>query len=243
MATAAAAHPITFWDITPAPGGCPFAQRAWLALEELGVPYDHKLADPQNKPKEFTDLYASIVQNTDDSAKVPTIIDGEIKLTESLVVVEYLDAKYGGDSPILPQDPGQLAKVKLFAELFTSKFQSLFFKILRAGSDDEVAQLKQDFAHNLEVLNNFIKISGSSEGGSYFLGSRYSYAETVTTPFLRRALVTLPHFKRVDPLEIAKSKGLDRLVDWIQASLDRDSNKKTGPSDEDIIESFKKFIT
>lgn len=53
---------------------CPFAQRAWLALEELGVPYDHKLADPQNKPKEFTDLYASIVQNTDDSAKVPTII-------------------------------------------------------------------------------------------------------------------------------------------------------------------------
>ena len=42
-------------------------------------------------------------------------------------------------------------QVKLFAELFTSKFQSLFFKILRAGSDDEVAQLKQDFAHNLEV--------------------------------------------------------------------------------------------
>ena len=53
---------------------CPFAQRAWLTLEELGVPYDHKLADPTNKPKEFTDLYASIVQNTDDSAKVPTII-------------------------------------------------------------------------------------------------------------------------------------------------------------------------
>lgn len=42
-------------------------------------------------------------------------------------------------------------QVKLFVELFTSKFQSLFFKILRAGSDDEVAQLKQDFAHNLEV--------------------------------------------------------------------------------------------
>ena len=69
-----------------------------------------------------------------------------------------------------------------------------------------------------QVLNNFIKTSGSSEGGSYFLGSRYSYAETVTTPFLRRALVTLPHFKRVDPLEIAKSKGLNRLVDWIQVS-------------------------
>ncbi len=67
------------------------------------------------------------------------------------------------------------------------------------------------------MLDNFIKASGS-EGGGYFLGERYSFAETVTTPFVRRALVTLPHFKGVDPLEIAKSKGLDRLVAWIQVS-------------------------
>jgi hypothetical protein len=53
---------------------CPFAHRAWLALEELGLPYDHKLVDPENKPEDFKDLYASIVQNTDDSAKVPIII-------------------------------------------------------------------------------------------------------------------------------------------------------------------------
>ena len=37
--------------------------------------------------------------------------DGDEKLTESLVVVEYLDAKYGGDTPIIPRDPAQLAKV------------------------------------------------------------------------------------------------------------------------------------
>ncbi len=37
--------------------------------------------------------------------------DGDNKLTESLVVVEYLDAKYGGEKPILPRDPAELAKV------------------------------------------------------------------------------------------------------------------------------------
>ena len=30
------------------------------------------------------------------------------------MVVEYLDAKYGGDKPLLPQDPLQRAKVSLF---------------------------------------------------------------------------------------------------------------------------------
>ena len=66
------------------------------------------------------------------------------------------------------------------------------------------------------MLDKYIRASGSSGSPGYFLGSTYSYAETVSTPFLRRALVTLPHFKGVDPLEIAKSKGLDRLVDWMK---------------------------
>ena len=43
---------------------------------------------------------------------------------------------------------------------------------------------------------------------------RYSYAETVTTPFVRRALVTLRHFKGVDPAALAHEKGLDRLSAW-----------------------------
>ena len=65
----------------------------------------------QDKAKDFQELYASIVQNTDDPAKVPTIIDAGAELTESLVVVEYLDQKYGGAAPLLPQDPLQRAKV------------------------------------------------------------------------------------------------------------------------------------
>ena len=49
-----------------------------------------------------------------------------------------------------------------------------------------------------------------------FPGPSYSYAETVTTPFVRRALVTLPHFKGVDPAAIAKEKGLERLSAWFK---------------------------
>lgn len=38
--------------------------------------------------------------------------DGDSRVTESLVVVEYLNAKYGSDSTsILPKDPLRLANV------------------------------------------------------------------------------------------------------------------------------------
>lgn len=67
-----------------------------------------------------------------------------------------------------------------------------------------------------QVLDNFIKVNGSSEGGSFFLGSRYSYAETLTTPFVQRALVVLPHFHKYDLVKSAKDHGLDRLLAWIE---------------------------
>jgi len=48
---------------------------------------------------------------------------------------------------------------------------------------------------------------------------RYSLAETHTTPFLRRALVTLPYFKKVDIEQLAKDKGHTRLLQWFQVSI------------------------
>ena len=45
-----------------------------LTIVHLQIPYTHKLVDPQNKPEDFKALYASIVANTDDSAKVPVIV-------------------------------------------------------------------------------------------------------------------------------------------------------------------------
>lgn len=77
-------------------------------------------------------------------------------------------------------------------------------------------RLRADCCGCHQVLDKFLRVSGSSEGGDYFLGGRYSFAETVTTPFLRRSLVTLPYFKKVDPCEIIKQKGLDRIGAWIQ---------------------------
>jgi hypothetical protein len=50
-----------------------------------------------------------------------------------------------------PRWPGSVLQVKLFVELFSSKYQSLFFKLLRAGSDDEVTELAKQMEHNLEV--------------------------------------------------------------------------------------------
>lgn len=72
---------------------------------------------------------------------------------------------------------------------------------------------------HLQVLNDFIKVNGSSEGGSFFLGSRYSYAETVTTPFLVRAITVPARVGKYDVHKSIKAHGLDRLGSWVEVSL------------------------
>ena len=51
---------------------------------------------------------------------------------------------------------------------------------------------------------------------------RYSLAETHTTPFLRRALLTLSYYKKVDIEQLAKEKGHTRLLQWFQVRLGPD---------------------
>ncbi|KAK9840020.1 hypothetical protein WJX74_002198 [Apatococcus lobatus] len=236
--TMTAAAPITFYDLLPEPGACPFAQRAWFALEELDVPYKKKFIDKANKSQEFLDVFRGIVQDPNGKGTVPTIIDGDYKLTESAVVVEYLDKKYGkAGKGLLPDDAKQLGNVKLFVETFQAQLTGNIFRLLRADTKADLEEAIKAADAGAKVLNDFVKVNGSSEGGSFFLGSKYSYAETMTTPFVLRALL-LKDYKKYDLVGRAKEHGLDRLAAWIEASLSRPSAKTSSPSHEALVETM-----
>jgi glutathione S-transferase len=64
------------------------------------------------------------------------------------------------------------------------------------------------------VLDAFLRQHGSNDGGDFFLGGTYSYAETCTTGFVQRALAALPAFRSVDPWEVVRSNKLDRCG-WV----------------------------
>lgn len=75
------------------------AWRVWLALEHKQLPYDLRVisfsAGDLKKP-EFLAL--------NPRGKVPTIVDGDFVLYESLAILDYLDAAYP-ERPIFPRDP------------------------------------------------------------------------------------------------------------------------------------------
>lgn len=84
---------------------CPYAQRALLALDEAGVPYQPYEIDLLNKPE----WYESKVNA---ASKVPVLVldpgsDKQVNLPESLVIAEYVAEQYEekmGEQALLPKE-------------------------------------------------------------------------------------------------------------------------------------------
>lgn len=69
--------------------GSPYAWRVWFALEHKAIPYDRKVlsfTDGDLKKPEYLAL--------NPRGKVPTIVDGDLRLHESAAILEYLDDAY-----------------------------------------------------------------------------------------------------------------------------------------------------
>jgi maleylacetoacetate isomerase len=81
--------------------------RTALALKGLEVEYK-PVQLMQNE--QFNESYAAVSA----SRLVPTLVDGERVLTQSLAIVEYLDETHP-EPPLLPKDPADRARVRALA--------------------------------------------------------------------------------------------------------------------------------
>ncbi len=73
------------------------ASRCQIALEEVGVPYE-KVRVHLDKGEQKTPAFLAINPN----GKIPALVDGDVKLFESLAILQYLGVKYGADKNMWP---------------------------------------------------------------------------------------------------------------------------------------------
>jgi glutathione S-transferase len=90
--------------------GSPYSWRVWLALEHLGIPYELKVLSFDNKDTAKPEFIAINPRHT-----VPTITDDDVALWESVVILEYLDERFGMDAParLYPGTEAERARIRL----------------------------------------------------------------------------------------------------------------------------------
>jgi len=217
--------------------GCPYAQRAIIALKETGIPHDSVEIDLKNKPSWYA-------PNINPASKVPAIVYGgtkqedktkapadAVKLAESLVLVEFF-ADLKPDSGLLPADPVLRAKARFFITLVGDKFNPAWnaYAMKGEGEDAVVAAINQ-------IVGELDPV------GPYALGKEWTVADTAIAPFVGRLYLLAKNdignwTPGNGPKFLSKLESLEKWEKYAQALLARPSFQESFPT-EYLLETFK----
>jgi glutathione S-transferase len=152
---------------------CPYVQRAVIALNEKGVPFERIDIDLTNKPDWFLKI--------SPLGKVPVLRvatdEGETTLFESNVICEYIEDTQGG-AKLHPLDPLQRAQHRAWMEFGSSILSELWG--LETTGDAAMFETKR-----LAVAAKFARVEEALGSGPFFAGQNFGLVDAVFAPIFR----------------------------------------------------------
>lgn len=218
------APPIEFFTLEM----CPYAQRCWIVLEELGVPYTPRAVELRGNETE-REWYE---RNVNPRSKVPAIRDAETGLAifESLIINEYLAERCVGGRALLPIDAPTRARIRLWNEHLDTQLAPAHFTLLmNKDAQTEPAKraaLDAALAHYEERLV-----------GPYLCGATFTLADAAALPFFERLVFSLRHYKGLDTLA-----AYPRTSTWLETAMARESFQTTRRPEEKLVALYDRFL-
>ncbi len=97
----------------------PYAQKVKIALREKGVAFDLALPDGVGVGGAGGDFLAA-----NPRAEVPALIDGETRIFDSTIILEYIEDKWPIPA-LLPASPAERARVRILEEVMDTHFEPI----------------------------------------------------------------------------------------------------------------------
>lgn len=159
---------------------CPFCEKSRRAFRALGIEYQSRLIDPDNR---------SEVIAISGSKSVPMIVHGDTIMNESTDIIEYLDSHFSPDIHLIPENRSQRGHARIFDKFAEKVWGSLtsyaMKEVNRDGEKlDEAGKASLQKKINAEAgyLNDFF------HERLFVLGESLSLGDLSISAFLSRIL-------------------------------------------------------
>ena len=149
-----------------------YSHRVRMVLAEKGVTVDIVEVDPSNKPEDLAEINP---YNT-----VPTLLDRDLVLYESTVIMEYLDERFP-HPPLMPVDPVSRARSRL--ALFRIE-NDLYGLLPQLDSKSE----KRVEAARVALRDNLVASAEVFAAKPFFLSEEFTLVDASIAPILWRLL-------------------------------------------------------
>ena len=167
---------------------CQYSHRVRIVLAEKGVTVDIEDIDPKAVTEEILEA--------NPYGTLPTLVDRDLALYESNVVMEYLDERFP-HPPLLPVYPVARAESRLWIYRIERDWCVLIDQI-KASPDGKKAD-----AARKEFRESLVTIAGIFEEMPYFMSEEFTLVDCCLAPMLWRLPelgISLPNNRHVKPL-------------------------------------------
>src|ERR1700729_4575303 len=149
----------------------PWSHRTRLVLAEKGIAIELVNVDPQALPEDLIDL--------NPYHSVPTLVDRDLVLYDSRVIIEYLDERFP-HPPLMPIDPVTRAQFRVALYRLERDWYAL-------AKDIDLGKLSETAPHSRKVLCEAICASAEVfKAKPFFLSDEFCRGDAINAPILWR---------------------------------------------------------
>jgi RNA polymerase-associated protein len=148
---------------------CIYSHRVRLVLAEKNITVDIISTDPLDLPED--------VAEANPYGTLPTLIDRDLALYDSRIIMEYLDERYP-HPPLLPIDPVSRANTRLYLHRIEKDWYSLVDEILAGGKG--AAKARKELREALLAAGPILSAR------PWFMSDEFTLVDATIAPLLWR---------------------------------------------------------
>lgn len=216
--------------------------RPWLLMTQLGIPFEEILI-PFDNPIDSPAWRAKIAPWS-PSGKVPALVDGDVKVWETLAIIEYIADRFP-EKGVWPKDIAARAEARAISSEMHAGFGHLRGACpvnlgKRYAARDRGPKVAADVARITAIWNACRSRFGA--GGPFLFGA-FSGADAMYAPVATRLRT---YSIAVDPVSEAYIEAIHSLPAfrlWREAALKEPWIVPEDEADEPAIENFRPHLT
>ncbi len=202
----------------------PYAQKVKIALDEKGVAYEAKMpvAIGSGQPdREFL--------KSNPRGEVPSLIDGDVSLFDSTIIVEYIEDKWP-EPALFPKDPVARAMARTIEDVMDTSFEPINWglgeiKWFRRAQGERARTLEARASNQARGIYEWL--ARHLGDGEWFGGERFGLADLSVVPYLNGA-----RGNGIGPDESSK------LGQWLKRANQRPSVAKSAKAAAAVVTSM-----
>lgn len=162
----------------------PYGQKVKIALLEKGVAFESKLPVAIGSGSSEASF-----QQANPRGEVPALIDGDVAVYDSTVILEYIEDKWP-EPALLPRTPAERARVRMLEDVMDTHFEAITWGLgeIRYFGRGAGALGESLYAKGLEQIRGWYRWLTQQLGDrAWFNGEAFGWGDLCVAPFVNGA--------------------------------------------------------